>query len=169
MAKMQPLRVPRTLPLVLSREEVARLIAAAPSLKSQTALSVAYGASLRASEVFALKVGDVDSKCMTLRVEHGKRLKHRYAMHSPVLLERLRAWWRVGPQGKILPRCLDKRYCTPSALRRVPRALGSNIASLLLPISRSQACTTACVCLVSGVTRSFRPFQARADARLSPG
>jgi len=104
MAKMQPVRVPRTLPVVLSREEVARLIAAAPNLKSQTALSVAYGTGLRASEVIALKVGDIDSERMTLRVEQGKGRKDRYAMLSPVLLERLRAWWRVGhAQGKILP------------------------------------------------------------------
>ena len=101
---MQPVRVPRTLPVVLSREEVARLIAAAPNLKHQTALSVAYGAGLRASEVIALKVGDIDSQRMTLRVEQGKGRKDRYAMLSPVLLERLRAWWRVGhAQGKILP------------------------------------------------------------------
>ena len=104
MAKMQPVRVPHTLPVVLSREEVARLIAAAPNLKSQTALSVAYGTGLRASEVIALKVGDIDSERMTLRVEQGKGRKDRYAMLSPVLLERLRAWWRVGhAQGKILP------------------------------------------------------------------
>ena len=103
MAKMQPVRVPHTLPVVLSREEVARLIAAAPNLKCQTALSVAYGAGLRASEVIALKVGDVDSKRMTLRVEQGKGRKDRYAMLSPVLLERLRAWWRVArAQGKML-------------------------------------------------------------------
>ena len=72
MARMQPVRVPRTLPVVLSREEVARLIAAAGNLKHQTALSVAYGAGLRASEVVALKVGDVDSQRMTLRIEQGK-------------------------------------------------------------------------------------------------
>ena len=104
LAKMQPVRVPRTLPVVLSREEVARLIAAAPNLKSQTALSIAYGAGLRASEVIALKVGDIDSERMILRVEQGKGRKDRYAMLAPVLLERLRAWWRVGhAQGKILP------------------------------------------------------------------
>jgi site-specific recombinase XerD len=104
MAKMHPVRVPQSLPVVLSREEVTRLIAAAPNLKHQTALSVAYGAGLRASEVIALKVGDVDSQRMTLRVEQGKGRKDRYAMLSPVLLERLRAWWRVGhAQGKILP------------------------------------------------------------------
>ena len=69
---MQPVRVPRTLPVVLSREEVARLIAAAGNLKHQTALSVAYGAGLRASEVVALKVSDIDSQRMTLRIEQGK-------------------------------------------------------------------------------------------------
>lgn len=72
MAKMQPVRVPRTLPVVLSREEVGRLIAAAPGLKYQTALSIAYGTGLRASEVMRLKVSDIDSERMTLRVEQGK-------------------------------------------------------------------------------------------------
>lgn len=102
-AKMQPVHVPRTLPVVLSREEVARLIAAAPNLKHQTALSLAYGTGLRASEVVSLKVGDIDSQRMTLRVEQGKGSKDRYAMLSPVLLERLRVWWRVAhAQGKML-------------------------------------------------------------------
>ena len=104
MAKMQPVHVPRTLPVVLSREEVARLIVAAPNLKYQTALSIAYGTGLRASEVIALKIADIDSQRMTLRVEQGKGSKDRYAMLSPVLLERLRSWWRVGhAQGKMLP------------------------------------------------------------------
>ena len=103
MAKMSPVRVPHTLPVVLSRDEVARLIAAATSLKYQVALSIAYGAGLRASEVIALKVGDIDSQRMTLRVEQGKGRKDRYAMLSPVLLERLRGWWRVAhAQGKML-------------------------------------------------------------------
>jgi integrase/recombinase XerD len=103
MARMQPVRVPRTLPVVLSPEEVRRLIAAAGNLKHQTALSVAYGAGLRASEVVALKVGDIDSQRMTLRIEQGKGRRDRYAMLSPVLLERLRVWWRVArAQGCML-------------------------------------------------------------------
>ena len=89
LAKMQHVRVPRTLPVVLSREEAARLIAAAPNLKHQAAMSVAYGAGLRVSEIVSLKVSDVDSQRMTLRVEQGKGRKDRYAMLSPVLLERL--------------------------------------------------------------------------------
>ena len=96
MAKMQPVRVPRTLPVVLSRDEVARLIAAAPNLKSQTALSIAYGTGLRASEVIALKVSDIDSERMMLRVEQGKGHKDRYAMLSPILLERLRCPRRLN-------------------------------------------------------------------------
>ncbi|MGF6408963.1 tyrosine-type recombinase/integrase [Paraburkholderia sp. MM5482-R1] len=103
MARMQPVRVPRTLPVVLSPEEVRRLIAAAGNLKHQTALSVAYGAGLRASEVVALKVSDIDSQRMTLRIEQGKGRRDRYAMLSPVLLERLRVWWRVArAQGCML-------------------------------------------------------------------
>jgi integrase/recombinase XerD len=103
MTKMSPVREPRKLPVVLSREEVARLIAAAGTPKCQAALSVAYGAGLRASEVVALKVGDIDSTRMTLRIEQGKGRKDRYAMLSPLLLERLRAWWRTGrSQGKLL-------------------------------------------------------------------
>ncbi|MCC8405328.1 site-specific integrase [Paraburkholderia sp. MMS20-SJTN17] len=103
MARMQPVRVPRKLPVVLSPEEVRRLIAAAGNLKHQTALSVAYGAGLRASEVVALKVSDIDSERMALRIEQGKGRKDRYAMLSPVLLERLRLWWRVArAQGTML-------------------------------------------------------------------
>lgn len=103
MARMQPVRVPRKLPVVLSPEEVRRLIAAAGNLKHQTALSVAYGAGSRASEVVALKVSDIDSQRMTLRIEQGKGRRDRYAMLSPVLLERLRVWWRVArAQGSML-------------------------------------------------------------------
>ena len=91
------------LPVVLSREEIARLIAACNNLKHQTALSLAYATGLRASEVVSLKVSDVDSGRMTLRVEQGKGRKDRYAMLSPLLLERLRVWWRVArAQGKML-------------------------------------------------------------------
>jgi integrase/recombinase XerD len=104
MAGMQPVRVPQTLPVVLSRDEVARLLAATRNVKHQTALSLAYGTGLRVSEVIGLKIDDIDSERMTLRVQQGKGRKDRYAMLSPVLLQRLRAWWRVGhADGKLLP------------------------------------------------------------------
>ena len=103
LAKMSPVREPRTLPVVLSQAEVARLIDAAGKPQYQAALSVAYGAGLRASEVVALKVSDIDSTRMTLRIEQGKGRKDRYAMLCPVLLGHLRAWWRAGrAQGRLL-------------------------------------------------------------------
>ncbi len=102
MTKMQPVHVPYKLPVVLSREEMARLIAAARNLKHQTALSVAYGAGPRASAMIALKVGDIDTERMTLRIGQGKDRKDRYAMLPPALLESLRTWWRVvRAQGKM--------------------------------------------------------------------
>ncbi|MCF6282734.1 MAG: site-specific integrase [Candidatus Polarisedimenticolaceae bacterium] len=101
--KMSTVPVPRKLPVMLSREEVARLLEAADNLKYKAALSIAYGAGLRISEVVSLKAGDIDSTRMTLRVEQGKGRKDRYAMLSPVLLELLRTWWREGhAQGKLL-------------------------------------------------------------------
>jgi site-specific recombinase XerD len=103
LAKMSTVREPRKLPIVLNCEEVARLIEAAGTPKYQAILSVAYGAGLRASEVVALKVGDIDSTRMTLRIEQGKGRKDRYAMLCPVLLERLRTWWRFAhARGKML-------------------------------------------------------------------
>lgn len=94
---------PRKLPEVLSREEVTRLLAAAGNPKYRAALAVAYGAGLRASEVVALKISDIDSTRMTLRVVQGKGQKDRYAMLSPVLLAHLRSWWRYAhQQGLIL-------------------------------------------------------------------
>lgn len=101
LTKMQAVHEPRKLPVILSREEVARLLAAVDNLKHQTALAVAYGAGLRASEVVSLKISDIDSQRMTLRIEQGS--KDRYAMLSPVLLERLRSWWKFAhAQGKML-------------------------------------------------------------------
>jgi integrase/recombinase XerD len=87
---------PRKLPRVLSPEEVLRLLEAAPGPKHKAALSVAYGAGLRAMEVVALKVSDIDSKRMMLRVEQGKGRKDRFAMLSPQLLGLLRDWWRIA-------------------------------------------------------------------------
>ena len=81
---------------MLTQEEVARLLDARSSAKYKAALSVAYGAGLRASEVLSLKVSDIDSARMLLRVEQGKGRKDRHAMLSPMLLDILREWWRIG-------------------------------------------------------------------------
>jgi site-specific recombinase XerD len=117
-------RQPRKLPAVLSVEEVGRLLEAAPGPKHKAALGTAYGAGLRVSEVVALKVGDIDSTRMLIRVEQGK---DRNAMLSPQLLALLRQWWREGkrrgvmlPEGWLFPgrNCLE-----PLSTRQLNRAV----------------------------------------------
>jgi len=111
---------PRKVPVVLSPEEVARFLEAAPSIKYKAALSVAYGAGLRVSEVVALKVSDVDSKRMMLRVEQGKGRKDRHAMLSPVLLALLRDWYRIArPRGWLFP---GQGLANPMTTRQLTRA-----------------------------------------------
>jgi integrase/recombinase XerD len=111
---------PRKIPVVLSPEEVARFLDAAPSIKYKAALSVAYGAGLRVSEVAALKVSDIDSKRMMLRVDQGKGRKDRHAMLSPVLLELLRDWWRIArPTAWLFP---GRDPLQPMSTRQINRA-----------------------------------------------
>ena len=93
---------PRRIPAVLSVEEVTLLLRSASAPKYKAAIATAYGAGLRVSEVVALKVGDVDSKRMLLRVERGKGRKDRHVMLSPQLLGLLRAWWREGRRRSLL-------------------------------------------------------------------
>ena len=113
-------REPRKAPIVLSQEEVARLLEAAPSVKYKAALGVAYGAGLRASEVVALKVTDIDSERMTLRVEQGKGHKDRYVMLSPRLLGLLRDWWRAArPRTWLFP---GQNPVNPMTARQLNRA-----------------------------------------------
>jgi site-specific recombinase XerD len=94
--RMSTVHEPRNLPMILSPDEVRRVLEAATSLKYKTALSTAYGAGLRASEVTHLKVSDIDSQRMLIHVEQGKGGKDRNAMLSPILLGLLRQWWRTA-------------------------------------------------------------------------
>jgi len=104
MKGMRHVYQPRKLPEILSLEEVTRLLENAGGLKYQAALGVAYGAGLRASEVVHLKVPDIDSERMILRVDEGKGQCDRHALLSPSLLRLLRAWWRDGQaQHRLLP------------------------------------------------------------------
>src|SRR3974390_2021286 len=97
-------RQPQKLPVVLTLEEVALLIEAAPGPKYKAALGVAYGAGLRVSEVANLRVSDIDSERMMLRVEQGKGQRDRYVMLSPQLLQLLREWWKAArPQVWLFP------------------------------------------------------------------
>lgn len=112
---------------VLSVEEAARLIEAAPGIKYKAAFSVAYGAGLRVSEVTHLKISDIDSERMIIRVEQGKGRKDRNAMLSPHLLDLLRQWWREGKRrGVMLPNgwLFPGRNCTdPISARQLNRAV----------------------------------------------
>jgi len=123
---VRPLRTvnePRRAPVVLSQEEVARLLEAAPSLKYKAALSVAYGAGLRVSEVANLKVSDIDSQRMTLRVEQGKGQRDRYVILSAQLLELLRDWWRAArPPVWLFPGQNPINPITPRQLNRAVTA-----------------------------------------------
>jgi integrase/recombinase XerD len=102
--RIQRVYEPRKLPEVLSVQEVTRLLDAAGSTRDKAALSVAYGSGLRASEVCHLKISDIDSERMILRVEDGKGQRDRNAMLSPGLLKILRAWYREAQvKRKMLP------------------------------------------------------------------
>ncbi len=114
---------PERLPVVLSTEEVARLLGCAPGLKYQAALSIAYGCGLRVSEIVHLKVGDIDSARMLIRVEQGKGRKDRYVMLSQDLLDILRAWWKVRrSRGWLFPGQQPSQPITQRQLNRVVHA-----------------------------------------------
>jgi site-specific recombinase XerD len=95
---------PQTLPIILSPEEVVRLLDCAPSIKHRAILTTCYAAGLRVSEAVALKPTAIDSGRMVIRVEQGKGQKDRYVMLSPKLLEILRRYWRAArPIGWLFP------------------------------------------------------------------
>ena len=134
-------RQPRKLPNVLSVEEVGRLLEAVPGLKYKAALGTAYGAGLRVSEVAALKVDDIDSTRMLIRIEQGKGGKDRNAMLSPHLLALLRLWWRDGkrrnlmmPHGWLFP---SRSPIEPISTRQINRVThrAAEAAGLLKPVS----------------------------------
>jgi integrase/recombinase XerD len=113
---------PRKLPRVLTPDQVARLLDAAPGpgLKYKAALGIAYGAGLRGGEVVTLRVGDIDSQRMLIRVEMGKGRKDRHAMLSPQLLSLLRAWWlQCRSRGWLFPGQDSLRPISVRQLNRV--------------------------------------------------
>ena len=118
---------PRKLPVVLSRDEVARLLNATTCLKHQAALSVAYGAGLRVAEVSRLKVRDIDSERMLLRVERGKGGQYRNAMLAADLLTLLRQWWKLGHEQGVMHRdgwlFPGQHYLKPISTRQLYRVV----------------------------------------------
>jgi site-specific recombinase XerD len=111
-------KVPRRVPAILSQQEMLPFFGHVERLRGRAALMVAYGAGLRVSEVVSLKVPDIDSQRMLLRVEQGKGQRDRYAMLSPCLLEVLRAWWRAArPSDWLFPSGPAGRHLTPASLQ----------------------------------------------------
>src|SRR5246500_1448694 len=116
-------REPGKLPVVLSADEVVRFLEAIPSLKSRTALTTVYAAGLRVSEVVLLKIADIDSQRMVIRVEQGKGGKDRYVMLSPQLLRILRSYWRLArPQRWMFSGRDEDRPLNPTVLHAACRS-----------------------------------------------
>jgi site-specific recombinase XerD len=120
------------LPLVLSPEEVSGFLACVPGLKYRAALMICYGSGLRISETVRLRVDDIDSRRMMLRVREGKGRKDRYAMLSPRLLAVLRLYWRATRpprHGFLFPSWIAGKHISQGALAQACRdaAKGSGI------------------------------------------
>ncbi len=132
MLKVSTVPVPRKLPTVLSKEEVKQLIDATHSIKYKAAFCVAYGAGLRIGEVVALKVTDIDSDRMLLRIEQGKGKKDRMAMLSPMLLKTLRQWYKHAKAHHLM---LNGGWLFP----------GQNPLNPIGTRQLSRACKSACI------------------------
>jgi len=112
-------RQPGKLPALLSREEVQRLIGQASHQTHRTMLLTTYAGGLRLNEVIHLRVHDIDSARMTIRVEQGKGGQDRYTVLSARLLDALRAYWRVArPTTWLFPSKDGTRPLDPSGLQR---------------------------------------------------
>ena len=116
-------RAPRKLPVVLSADEVVRFLESVSSLKSRAALTTAYAAGLRASEVAGLRVADIDSARGVILVRHGKGGKDRHVMLSPQLLGVLRAYWRLArPTPFLFPGRDEDHPIDPTVLHAACRS-----------------------------------------------
>jgi site-specific recombinase XerD len=101
---LPPRKKEQRLPEILSAEELTRLFGVTANVKHHALLMTAYAAGLRAGEVCRLKVADIDSDRMTLRIQQGKGRKDRYVTLSPSLLQELRAYWKAcHPSGYLFP------------------------------------------------------------------
>ena len=119
-ASLAPVKQPRSLPVVLGPDELVRFFAAIKNLKHRALLMTAYAAGLRISEVARLRVADIDSARMVIRVRHGKGQKDRYVMLSPRLLEVLRAYWKAArPSDFLFPGAAPDQPLTTGSVRKV--------------------------------------------------
>jgi len=109
----------RRLPEILSREEVRRLLGTLDNLKHRSLLSTTYGGGLRVSEAVSVRISDIDSQRMVLRVDQGKGRKDRYVMLSERLLGLLREYWKADrPRHWLFPGQLPGRHLSRASLER---------------------------------------------------
>jgi integrase/recombinase XerD len=115
-------RKPKKLPVVLSPDEVARFFEAITSLKHRAILMTAYAAGLRVSEVVSLRIDDIDSRRMVIRIRQAKGRKDRYVMLSPRLLAILREYWKAArPTQFLFPGHVPDRPITPRTVQKACR------------------------------------------------
>jgi integrase len=115
-------RLATKLPIVLSPLEVSQFFENVPSLKYRAALMLCYGAGLRISEAIAVRVSDIDSQRMLIRIAEGKGRKDRYVMLSQRLLAVLRCYWRAArPSDWLFPSWRLNSHLTVSALSQACR------------------------------------------------
>ncbi len=117
-------KTPKRLPVVLSRDEVFAFLGAVWNLKHRAMLTTLYATGLRASELVSLRVGDIDSRRMVIRVQQGKGRKDRYVMLSPKLLDLLREYWRkYRPTEWLFPGQDRRRHLDRRALVKICAAV----------------------------------------------
>jgi site-specific recombinase XerD len=119
-AEVWHIKEPQKLPPVLSPEEVKRVLTLATSLKAQAMLTLAYGCGLRAGEVVRLRVGDIDSEQMIIRIMQSKGRKDRHVMLPPEVLDLLRQWWKLRPSRHDAGVAPEQLWLFPGRSERLP-------------------------------------------------
>jgi site-specific recombinase XerD len=119
-AEVWHIKEPQKLPPVLSPEEVKRVLTLATSLKARAMLTLAYGCGLRAGEVVRLRAGDIDSEQMIIRIVQSKGRKDRHVMLPAEVLDLLRQWWKVRPNGHDAGVAPEQRWLFPGRTERLP-------------------------------------------------
>jgi len=128
-------RAPQRVPVTLSVDEVERLLSAVPGLRERAAMEIAYAGGLRLNEVLSLKLTDIDSQRMVLRVDQGKGKQDRNVMLSPALLETLRAYWRESrPRVWLFPGQGGRRPLHATVIQRA-FLLAKEQARITKPVS----------------------------------
>ena len=136
---LPPVKREKRLPVVMSLEEVEKIFEAVRNVKHRTVLMTIYSCGLRVSEAVHLKVTDIDSSRMVVRVEQGKGKKDRYTILSRALLDQLRVYWRMWrPQEWLFP---GSRFGRPLSARTIQKIFAD---AKKKPVSPSRSLFTPC-------------------------